>query len=248
MKRYSLSIISAALAVITMLSVGVSTATCLETKSESKISYGSSQIKASYKKAKKTTKSKKKSKKKKSKKSKLSKKLRKLKKKINAYNKRIYRQGQGRLNKKTIKKSPFNLKKYGIKSNVYGRVKIKKIGVDMPIYLGCNEKTMSAGVAHLSQTSIPLGGKNTNSILAGHNGWGGKTYFKNLSKVKKGDKVKITTPFNKLTYVVKKTKILHSNKLNKMLIKTGKDRVTLFTCLGAPGTRKRYVCFCERKK
>lgn len=220
-----------------------------KTKKKSKKKTKKKTKKKSKKKSSKSKKKSKKSKKsKKAKKSSKSKKLKKLKKKIKAYNKKIYRQGQGKLNSKSIKKSPVKLSKYGIKNNVYGQLKIKKINVNLPIYLGCNDKTMSKGIAHLSQTSIPFGGKNTNAVLAGHNGWGRKPFLKNLNKLKKGNKIKIKTPFKTLTYKVKKIKMLHSNKLNKMLIKTGKDRVTLFTCIGGPGTKKRLVVFCDRCK
>lgn len=197
-----------------------------------------------------TTASEKKAKKKISKK----KKLKKFKKKIKAYNKRIYKNGQRKLGgskkkaQKVVERPSFNVKKYGIKSGIYGRVKISKINVNMPIYLGCNKTTMAKGAAHVSYTSIPYGGKNTTSVISAHNGWGSKAYFRDLSKLKKGNKVKITTPFNKLTYIVKKTKVIHSKKMNEMLIKSKKDRLILFTCKGGEGTKNRTVVFCERKK
>lgn len=241
--KKTLSLITIFVVIITMI---LSTAVISDAVTP-KLKDGTAQTSVSYKKAKKTKKHKKK-------KSKKQKKLERLKKKIKAYNKRIYRNGQYKLalsKKKTqkyVEKPSFDLKKYGIPSGIYGRVKIKAIGVDMPIYLGCNENTMAKGAAHVSQTSLPLGGKNSNPVISAHNGWGSKAYFRNLIKLKKGNKVKITTPFNKLTYVVKKIKVIHKKKMNEMLIKSGKDRLTLFTCNGGVGTTNRTVVFCERKK
>ena len=242
MKKIQLSIISFALVMITVLSTGAATATCLDVNNN-KISYGISKAIPSEKKSSKAKK-----------KTKLSKKLRKFKKKVRAYNKRIYKNGQRKLGgskkkaQKVVERPAFNVKKYGIKSGVYGRVNINKINVDMPIYLGCNESTMAKGAAHVSYTSIPYGGKNTTSVISAHNGWGSKAYFRDLGKLKKGNKVKITTPFNKLTYVVKKIKIIHSKKMNEMLIKSKKDRLILFTCKGGVGTKNRTVVICNRKK
>ena len=50
-------------------------------------------------------------------------------------------------------------------------------------------KTLANGAAVLGQTSVPIGGVNTNSVIAGHRGWNGYPYFLNLDELQIGDLV-----------------------------------------------------------
>ena len=61
----------------------------------------------------------------------------------------------------------------------------------LSLYLGATGKHMSEGAALLSQTSIPIGGQNTNAVIAGHRGWRGASYFRYIDKLQPGDKVGI---------------------------------------------------------
>ena len=45
-----------------------------------------------------------------------------------------------------------DLSSYGIEDGVVGFVKIDKLNVELPIYLGASEKNMSMGAAHLAET------------------------------------------------------------------------------------------------
>jgi sortase A len=131
---------------------------------------------------------------------------------------------------------------------VYGYITIDKININMAIYLGASEYNMSLGAAHLSQTSIPIGGKNTNSVIAGHCGYGGRQMFRYIENLSVGDEVKITTPFNKLTYKVVDKKTIKPNALENIKIQKGKDMITLFTCTPYPTSKYRCCVFCERVK
>lgn len=170
-----------------------------------------------------------------------------LREKIKKYNKKIYNEGQGTLTESSYSKAPFSLYNYKIKSEVYGYIKIPKINLKMPIYLGCNNDTLAKGAAQLSGTSIPYGGKNTNTVIAGHCGYGYSDYFRYLDKLEEGDRVIIKTPFKTLKYIAKKKKIIKPRITDDMLIHTGKDMVTLFTCHPYPTNKYRLCVFCERK-
>lgn len=169
-----------------------------------------------------------------------------LKRDIIKYNKTIYKEGQGKLNKKNYSKPSFDLKKYGFKNNIYGYINIPKINVKLPILLGCNDSTMALGAAHLSQTSIPFGGKNTNAVLAGHCGYGYSDYFRYLEKLKKGDMIVVKTPFNRLNYKVVNKKVVSPTITNDMLIHTNKDLLTLFTCHPYPSNKYRLFVSAAR--
>lgn len=175
--------------------------------------------------------------------------LERLYKDIKSYNKKIYKEEQSNLiDKKSYEVASFNLMDYGFKNNVYGYITIDKININMAIYLGASEYNMSLGAAHLSQTSIPIGGKNTNSVIAGHCGYGGRQMFRYIENLSVGDEVKITTPFNKLTYKVVDKKTIKPNALENIKIQKGKDMITLFTCTPYPTSKYRCCVFCERVK
>lgn len=51
-----------------------------------------------------------------------------------------------------------------------GILSIPKMDLELPIYLGATAEHLASGAAQLSQTSMPIGGENTNCVLAGHGG------------------------------------------------------------------------------
>jgi len=63
-------------------------------------------------------------------------------------------------------KPSFVLTEYGLDDNIFGVITISKLDVSLPIYLGASEQNMANGAVHLSQTSLPIGGKNTNAVIA----------------------------------------------------------------------------------
>ena len=117
----------------------------------------------------------------------------------------------------------------------------------MPIYLGATNQHMADGAAHLSQTSLPIGGRNTNCVIAGHRGYNGASYFRYIEKLKVGDIVTITNVWETLTYRVAEIKIIDPHDVKEILIQDGRDLVTLLTCHPyASGGKQRYVVYGER--
>ena len=121
------------------------------------------------------------------------------------------------------------------------------MGVEMPLYLGASNENMANGAAVLSQTSIPIGGINTNAVIAGHRGYGGYSYFRYIEVLEEGDEVIITNLWKTLTYKVSEIRIVTPDDVDAILIQPGKDMVTLLTCHPyASGGKYRYLVFCER--
>ena len=117
----------------------------------------------------------------------------------------------------------------------------------MPLYLGATNEHLAAGAAHLTQTSLPIGGNNTNCVIAGHRGYGGATYFKYITDLQPGDTVTITNLWESLTYTVYETKIIKPYEVDKIHIQEGKELLTLLTCHPyASGGKYRYLVFCQR--
>lgn len=163
------------------------------------------------------------------------------------YNERIYANGQEGLSSKPAYQQPsFILEDYGLGSEVFGVISIPKLELEMPIYLGATYQHMNDGAAQLSQTSLPIGGDNTNCVIAGHRGWNGASYFLNITELEPGDEVIITNLWETLTYEVTGTEIIEPNDVDKILIQPGKDMLTLLTCHPyGSGGRQRYLVYCE---
>ena len=84
-----------------------------------------------------------------------------------------------------------NLDEYGIYNNTIGYIKIPKMDVELPIILGANKENMAKGAVHLTQTSYPIGGINTNCVLAAHRGYAKAAFFRDIEKLDYGDKIYI---------------------------------------------------------
>ena len=164
-----------------------------------------------------------------------------------AYNESIYENGQEGLSSKFSYQQPsFILADYGLDSEVFGVLSIPKLEIEMPIYLGATYQHMNDGAAHLSQTSLPIGGNNTNCVIAGHRGWNGASFFLNVTELEPGDEVTITNLWKTLTYEVTGTEIIEPNDVEKILIQPGKDMLTLLTCHPyGSGGQQRYLVLCE---
>lgn len=164
------------------------------------------------------------------------------------YNETIYTQGQAGLScEYDYQKPSFRLSDYGLGDEVFGVISIPAMELEMPIFLGATEQHMVDGAAHLSQTSLPIGGENTNCIIAGHRGYNGASYFRYINKLKVGDAVYITNLWERLTYRVCEIKIIDPHDVTEILIQPGRELLTLLTCHPyASGGRQRYVVYCER--
>lgn len=167
---------------------------------------------------------------------------------MQAYNETIYAEGQSGLSCETDYEIPsFILSDYGLEDEVFAVLSIPALDLEMPIYLGATTANMAAGAAHMSQTSLPIGGENTNAIIAGHRGWNGAAYFLYLPQLQIGDTVTITNLWETLTYKVVATDIILPHNVEAIHIQPGRELLTLLTCHPpATGGRERYLVFCER--
>ena len=167
---------------------------------------------------------------------------------IQTYNEWLVKIKQGNLtNSVSMAIVPFTMTDYGLPDEVFGVLRIPAMDLEMPIYLGANDENMAASAAVLTQTSIPIGGENTNAVIAGHRGWNGYPYFLDIENLQVGDLVYIKNIWEELTYEVTAIRIVHPDDIDAILIQPGKDMVTLLTCHPPnTGGRYRYLVYCER--
>lgn len=120
--------------------------------------------------------------------------------------------------------------------NAIGIVEIPKLDVKAGILPGTDDYTLGYAIGHFEESAMP--GENGNFALAGHSNYIGAEYFKNLYKLKAGDKIKIITKKHEYTYSV--TEVFEVDPADVSVLEPTKDKtITLVTC--TPGAKKRVI-------
>lgn len=165
-----------------------------------------------------------------------------------AYNESLFRDSQVGLSSEDAYEAPsFILADYGLESEAIGVLSVPALSFEMPIFLGATDQHLADGVAHLSQTSLPIGGENTNTVIAGHRGWYGADFLRYIEKLKIGDEIIVTNLWEELTYAVCEIKVIEPYQVEAILIQPNRELLTLLTCHPyATGGRQRYLVICER--
>ncbi|MBS4881762.1 MAG: class C sortase [Peptoniphilus harei] len=133
------------------------------------------------------------------------------------------------------------------KNQVFAYLIIPKLDMKKPIYLDATYKHLDLGVAQVEGTSLPLGGKSTRSVIAGHRGWWGDLMFYNVEKLEAGDDIFIDGRSGLLKYKVTGEEIIDPSDWEKVLPIEGKDMITLLTCHPKrPPRPKRLLINAER--
>lgn len=165
------------------------------------------------------------------------------------YNERIYAEKQRGLSDPwAYEAAGIDLSSYGLEDDIIAVLSVPAMELEMPVYLGASYDNMALGAAVLGQTSLPIGGSNTNCVIAGHRGWNGAAYFLNIYKLRVGDELSITNLWETMDYTVSEIRIIEPNDIDQILIQEGRELLTLMSCHPyASGGRYRYLVFCERK-
>ena len=167
---------------------------------------------------------------------------------LQAYNQRIYAEKQSDLTSLEACEEPaVDLAVYGVKDEIIGVLEIPAMELTMPVYLGASDDHLAIGAAVLGSTSAPIGGDNTNCVIAGHRGWKGADYFRHVDRLQVGDTVQLTNLWETLTYAVTDIQIIQPHEAEQIKIQPNRDLLTLLTCHPyASGGKQRYVVVCER--
>lgn len=120
------------------------------------------------------------------------------------------------------------------------------MNIKLPIYLGASEENMAKGAVHLTETSYPVEGINTNCVIAAHRGYSKAAMFRNIERMETGDLVFIENMWEKLTYRVKECKVISPEDTRCLKIEEDKELLTLFTCHPYRHNYQRYVVICEK--
>ena len=113
---------------------------------------------------------------------------------------------------------------------VMGRLRIAAINLDLPIYHGTSDETLTRGVGHLEGTSLPVGGSSTHSVLTAHRGLPSAELFTHLDRLGIDDRFTIEAFGEVLVYRVIETHVVEPDETEELVARQGRDLVTLITC------------------
>ena len=148
------------------------------------------------------------------------------------YNQRLVTDGQELVDVWSYEETPIELKHLKDVNQVIGYIEIPDMKVKLPLLIGASEENLAKGAGILSETSMPVGGENTNSVI---------------ENMKNGSIVYLHTLWETRVYKTVDVKIVDSFDLESILIQEEKDMVTLMSChpYGVPGGKFRYLVYCE---
>lgn len=111
-----------------------------------------------------------------------------------------------------------------------GYINIPKINVELPIYHGTSDSVLQTSIGHLEETSLPVGGESTHTVLSGHRGLPSAKLFTDLDQLSEGDTFTLNILNQTLTYEVDQIRIVEPTDLSDLQIVDGQDLCTLVTC------------------
>lgn len=115
-------------------------------------------------------------------------------------------------------------------NGLIGYIKIPSLGLNLPIRHSTSDIVLSEGTGHIPQTSFPIGGEGTHSVITGHTGLPTARLFTDLIRMKEGDVFIIDVLGDKRAYAVDNIQVVEPDQVGSLHIEAGKEFVTLITC------------------
>ena len=115
-------------------------------------------------------------------------------------------------------------------NGVIGQLTYPRLGIGLPIYHGTSDAVLKKGVGHLYNSSLPVGGPSTHSVLTSHSGLLNASLFTPLPKAKVGDTFTVQVLGETHWYQVDQIETVLPEQTEGLQIVDGEDYVTLITC------------------
>ncbi len=115
-------------------------------------------------------------------------------------------------------------------NGVMGTISIPIINCNLPIYHGSSDEVFDKGAVHMANTSFPIGGKNTHSVISAHTAYPGKVFFDKLTDMEFGDYFYITILDKTFAYKVCQIDVVLPHETELLKLVDNKDIATLVTC------------------
>jgi sortase A len=126
-------------------------------------------------------------------------------------------------------------------ADAIGSISIPKLGVSWDIVQGTEDATLQKGPGHYPSTAFP--GLGQTVAIAGHR----TTYlapFRRLDELHQGDRIMVTMPYARFTYVVQKTQVVLPSAL-WVIKNAGYERLVLSACHPMYSASHRIIVFAR---
>lgn len=164
------------------------------------------------------------------------------------YNQRIFNENQtGLKDAWSYQENEFDFSELNTDKDMIGYISIDAMNISLPLYVGATEANMNKGAVVLGQTSMPIGGNNTNCVIAAHRGTYTSAMFRDIENLQLGDVIQVTNPWETLEYEVVKCIAISPDDIDAVKIMPGSDMLTLMSCHPYPYNYQRYVVYAQRK-
>ena len=111
-----------------------------------------------------------------------------------------------------------------------GYVEIPKIDIKVPIYHTVSDEVLQMAAGHLEGSSLPVGGKDTHTVVSAHRGLPSAALFTDLDRLEVGDHFLFYILDEVLCYEVDQITIVEPEETDALAVEPGKDLATLLTC------------------
>lgn len=126
-------------------------------------------------------------------------------------------------------------------------ITIPQIDVSLPVFHGTADATLKAGAGHMPESSLPIGGANTHTVITAHSGMASEPMFSDLGLLKVGDIFQINVLNETLYYkVFDIPEPVLPQYVDVIQIQEGKDLCTLITCTPYGVNTHRLLIHAER--
>ena len=119
-------------------------------------------------------------------------------------------------------------------TDTMGYISIPRLNIELPIYHGVGNDSLSAGCGHMPQSSLPVGGANTHAVISAHTGMANAKMFSDLPLLKPGDRFQLEVLGETLTYEIQSETDIQTvlpHEVQVIRIRPGEDLCTLVTCV-----------------
>jgi len=165
---------------------------------------------------------------------------------VREYNRRIMNGGQPVLEDPfSYGQDNFNLVYFGFEEEMIGFISIPSIEARLPIFMGASRENLHRGLAHLTGTSLPIGGESTNAVIAGHMTSGRNNMLTGIDDMEIGDELRITNFYDTLVYTIVDIQHVHPLQTEVLAVQNGRDLITLLAY--QEGNPQRYMIVAERR-
>ena len=137
----------------------------------------------------------------------------------------------------------FNLSYFGFDDEeMIGFITMPGPDIKLPIFMGASRDNLRRGAAHVTGSSLPIGGPGTNAVLGVHLG---HTNLQNrVDEIDIGSEIRVTNFYETITYTIINVQRSDSMPVDMMNIQSDQDTLTI---LGyRPGSQERYVIVAIR--